>query len=102
MPALGGLLRKMPITAYTMLVATLAISGVPFFSGFYSKDAILAAALYRVQQSPQHVLLFLLPVVGAALTAFYMFRLWFLVFAGQPRGYPASAHAAGHGHGHGD
>ena len=41
MPALGGLLKKMPITAYTMLVGTLAISGVPFFSGFYSKDAIL-------------------------------------------------------------
>ena len=45
MPALGGLLKKMPITAWTMLVGTLAISGVPFFSGFYSKDAILAAAL---------------------------------------------------------
>ena len=42
MPVLGGLRRKMPITACTMLVATLAISGVPFFSGFYSKDAILA------------------------------------------------------------
>ena len=50
MPALGGLLKKMPITAYTMLVGTLAISGVPFFSGFYSKDAILAAALARVWQ----------------------------------------------------
>ena len=45
MPVLGGLRKKMPITAYTMLVGTLAISGVPFFSGFYSKDAILAAAL---------------------------------------------------------
>ena len=48
MPALGGLLKKMPITGYAMLVGTLAISGVPFFSGFYSKDAILAAALARV------------------------------------------------------
>ena len=44
MPPLGGLLKKMPITAWTMLIGTLAISGVPFFSGFYSKDAILAAA----------------------------------------------------------
>ena len=44
----GGLLKKMPRTGYAMLVGTLAISGVPFFSGFYSKDAILAAALARV------------------------------------------------------
>jgi NADH:ubiquinone oxidoreductase subunit 5 (subunit L)/multisubunit Na+/H+ antiporter MnhA subunit len=109
MPVLGGLKRKMPITAYTMLVATLAISGVPFFSGFYSKDAILASALYRVWQSPQHFLLFLLPFVGAAMTAFYMFRMWFLVFEGEPRGYipplqPASvAHAPDdHTHGHDD
>ena len=85
MPALGGLRRKMPITAYTMLVGTLAISGVPFFSGFYSKDAILAAVDRRVSaRAPEHFLLFLLPAVGATLTAFYMFRMWFLVFAGEP------------------
>ena len=101
MPVLGGLRRKMPITAGTMLVATLAISGVPFFSGFYSKDAILASALYRVMQDPGHVLLFLLPVVGAAMTAFYMFRMWFLIFAGEPRGYPPLPGGAEHGHGHG-
>ena len=53
MPALGGLLKKMPITGYTMLVGTLAISGVPFFSGFYSKDAILAAAIARVWHDPR-------------------------------------------------
>ena len=70
-----------------MLVGTLAISGVPFFSGFYSKDAILAAAMARVWQSPEHFLLFLLPAVGAMLTAFYMFRMWFLTFAGEPRGF---------------
>jgi NADH:ubiquinone oxidoreductase subunit 5 (subunit L)/multisubunit Na+/H+ antiporter MnhA subunit len=87
MPALGGLLKRMPITAYTMLVGTLAISGVPFFSGFYSKDAILAAAIARVWESPEHFLLFLLPAVGATLTAFYMFRMWFLTFAGEPRGF---------------
>ncbi len=94
MPALGGLQKKMPITAYTMLVGTLAISGVPFFSGFYSKDAILAAAIARVTQDPQHFLLFLLPAVGAILTAFYMFRMWFLTFAGEPRGFPSVATAA--------
>ncbi|MCA1684705.1 MAG: NADH-quinone oxidoreductase subunit L, partial [Planctomycetia bacterium] len=103
MPVLGGLRRKMPITAYTMLIATLAISGVPFFSGFYSKDAILAASLYRVFMVPgggKHILLFVLPAVGASITAFYMFRMWFLVFAGEPRGYPEAVH--GHGHGHDD
>ncbi len=120
MPALGGLQRKMPITAYTMLVGTLAISGVPFFSGFYSKDAILAAAIARVAEDPRQVLLFVLPAVGAVLTALYMFRMWFLTFAGEPRGFPsvatvASAHvhdeehtlvqqevAHGHGPGHHD
>src|SRR5262249_15055252 len=103
MPALGGLIKKMPVTGYTMLVGTLAISGVPFLSGFYSKDAILAASLARVFESPEHFLLFLAPAVGAVLTAFYMFRMWLLTFAGEPRGFPAtpdSAHA--HAHQHGD
>jgi proton-translocating NADH-quinone oxidoreductase chain L len=103
MPPLGGLFKKMPRTAITMLIGTLAISGVPFFSGFYSKDAILAAALARVEDSPQHILLFVFPAVGAILTAFYMFRMWLLTFAGEPRGYPAAAksahgHAPAHGH----
>ncbi len=105
MPVLGGLRRKMPITAYTMLIATLAISGVPFFSGFYSKDAILAASLYRVFMVPggqKHILLFILPALGASITAFYMFRMWFLVFAGEPRGYPDHGHGHAHGHGHDD
>jgi proton-translocating NADH-quinone oxidoreductase chain L len=99
MPALGGLLKKMPRTGYAMLVGTLAISGVPFFSGFYSKDAILAAALARVSQSPEHFLLFLLPAVGAVLTAFYMIRMWCLTFAGEPRGFPSAAQAV-HSHVH--
>ncbi|MFO0893167.1 MAG: NADH-quinone oxidoreductase subunit L [Isosphaeraceae bacterium] len=93
MPALGGLWKKMPTTALTMLVGTLAISGVPFFSGFYSKDAILAASLARVAQEPGHFLLFLLPAVGATITAFYMFRMWLLTFAGEPRGF-RTAHAS--------
>jgi NADH:ubiquinone oxidoreductase subunit 5 (subunit L)/multisubunit Na+/H+ antiporter MnhA subunit len=98
MPALGGLLKKMPITGYTMLAATMAISGVPLFSGFYSKDAILASSLFFVRNNPQHVLLFLLPTVGAAMTAFYMFRLWFLVFAGESRSAAAGHGHAAHGH----
>jgi proton-translocating NADH-quinone oxidoreductase chain L len=101
MPALGGLFKKMPTTGTCMLIGTLAISGVPFFSGFYSKDAILAAAIARVHHDPQHFLLFLLPAVGAVLTAFYMFRMWLLTFAGEPRGFSASSPAPGsHGHGH--
>ena len=83
-----------------MLVGTLAISGVPFFSGFYSKDAILAAAIARVWQSPEHFLLFLLPAVGAMITAFYMFRMWFLTFAGEPRGFPSSGRRRSTSHEH--
>jgi proton-translocating NADH-quinone oxidoreductase chain L len=100
MPYLGGLRRKMPTTALTMLAGTMAISGVPFFSGFYSKDAILASALHRVLESPQHFMLLVLPSVGAIMTAFYMFRMWFLIFDGEPRGYPAHEHGHGHEHGH--
>jgi proton-translocating NADH-quinone oxidoreductase chain L len=101
MPALGGLLKKMPRTGYAMLVGTLAISGVPLFSGFYSKDAILAASLAMVMEHPVHFLLFALPAVGAVLTAFYMFRMWFLVFAGEPRGFPSRVEAV-HSHVHDD
>jgi proton-translocating NADH-quinone oxidoreductase chain L len=102
MPVLGGLQTRMRTTATTMLLATLAISGVPLFSGFFSKDAILASALHFVFFQPghtAHIFLFLLPAVGAVMTAFYMFRMWFLIFAGDPRGYPA-AHVPEPAHGH--
>ncbi len=93
---LGGLGRTMRLTAGTMLLATLAISGVPPLSGFYSKDAILATAFDFVRVHPTHWPLAVLPLVGAALTAIYMFRLWFLMFAGEPRGAAAaSAHEGG-------
>ncbi len=85
MAELGGLYPRMRTTALVMLAATLAISGVPLFSGFASKDAILASALHFVRQRPGHLLLFVAPAVGTAITAFYMFRMWFLVFAGSPR-----------------
>ncbi len=91
LPVLGGLRRKMPVTAATMLVGTLAIAGVPLFSGFYSKDAVLAAALHFSRVFPAHWPLFVAPTVGAVLTAFYMFRMWFLIFDGEPR-------SAGAGH----
>ena len=90
MPRMGGLWRKMPITAFTMLVgviaiAGLAIPGVIAFSGFHSKDAVVASALAFVKANPSHFLLFILPLLTAGITAFYMFRLWFYTFVGKPR-----------------
>jgi NADH-quinone oxidoreductase subunit L len=89
---MGGLWRKMPVTAFAMLVGVLAISGAPFLSGWYSKDQILAAALGYGLEHKAHALLLVLPFVTAAMTAYYMFRLWFLTFAGTPRG-DGAAHA---------
>ncbi len=86
MSRLGGLLKKMPVTGLAMGVGTLAIAGVPFFSGFYSKDAILASVLERVVESPGHGLLLVFALLGPILTAFYMARMWLLVFAGESRG----------------
>ncbi|MGC9329497.1 MAG: NADH-quinone oxidoreductase subunit L, partial [Candidatus Hinthialibacter sp.] len=82
---MGGLGKKLPVTALTMLIGALAISGIPFFSGFGSKDAILAGALQFGVDHPQHFLIFLGLLVGAGITAFYMFRLIFLTFFGDPR-----------------
>ena len=82
---MGGLRRRMPLTAYTMLIGVLAIAGTPLFSGWYSKDLILSNAMGFATNSPQHAALFVVPLVTAGLTAFYMFRLWFLAFAGGPR-----------------
>ena len=82
---MGGFRSKMPITHWSMLVSTLAIAGVPLFSGFLSKDAILAGTLSFAQHNPQH---FLLPVFGfgaAMITAFYMFRMMFLTFYGESK-----------------
>lgn len=82
---MGGLRKKMPVTAYTMLVGVLAIAGTPFLSGWYSKDAILADALGFSLANPSHFLLFFGPLVTAGLTAFYMFRLWLMAFWGTNR-----------------
>ena len=81
---MGGFREKMPITYYSMLISTLAIAGVPLFSGFLSKDAILAGTLAFAQQNPGHFLLPLLGFSAAAITAFYMFRLIFMTFHGKP------------------
>jgi len=74
MQDMGGLRKYMPITHITFLVATLAISGIPPFSGFFSKDEILAAAFEH------HKLVWFTGWIVAGLTSFYMFRLYFRIF----------------------
>ncbi len=86
--AMGGVRRKMPITFWTFTFGTLALCGVPPLSGFYSKDSILAQAI-----KDHHYGLFVLGVVVALLTTFYMFRLFYVVFKGRPR-----TEAAEHAH----
>jgi NADH-quinone oxidoreductase subunit L len=98
MPQMGGLIRKMPITAITMLVGVIAISGLAIpgivgFSGYHSKDAIVATAMTYAELNAAHFLLFVFPLVGAGITAFYMFRLWFYTFIGAPRDHHVYEHA---------
>jgi NADH-quinone oxidoreductase subunit L len=110
MRRMGGLKKFLPITFATMMIGTLAIAGIPPFSGFFSKDEILFRAFlsYKV--------IWVLAVVTAMMTAFYMFRLMAMTFLGTYRGpawdaghhgqqhahsdAPAADAHAGHGHGH--
>jgi NADH-quinone oxidoreductase subunit L len=82
---MGGLGRKMPITSLTMLIGSLAIAGIPPLSGFWSKDEVLAAVYSAGSFDPVFFLLWSMGVATAFLTAFYMFRMWFMTFSGQPR-----------------
>ena len=82
---MGNLRKKMPITFWTFLVGALALSGVPPFSGFYSKDSILAQALAQ-----KNYVLFGVGVFVAAMTAFYTFRLFIVVFLGKEKSKAAS------------
>ncbi len=92
---MGGLRRKLPITFATMAIATCAIAGVPFLSGFFSKDAILAASLEKVLTThhPLHMIIFVVLVLSAGLTAFYMFRMLYLTFSGPPARKEVFEHA---------
>ena len=86
---MDGLWRKIPITFATFLAATLAISGVPGFSGFFSKDEIIWNSI----SSPYgHTALWVVGWVTAGLTALYMFRLLFMTFFGKSRGAPEAQH----------
>ncbi len=95
MREMGGLKKKLPVTYWTFLIATLALAGVPCFAGYYSKDQIVANALAWGVEDPQ-VLRFI-PVifaaVGAFMTTFYMLRLVFLTFHGAPRDQHKYEHA---------
>lgn len=93
MREMGGLRHKMPITFWTMMIGTLAIAGVPFFSGFGSKDAIMAGALQFGVDRPQHFTIFVGLLIGAGITAFYMFRLMFMTFFGETRNQKSFDHA---------
>jgi NADH-quinone oxidoreductase subunit L len=90
---MGGLRKKMPITFLTFLIATLAISGVPLFSGFYSKDMILKSALLFGMKNPHHMILFAGALLTAGMTAFYMFRLVIRTFLGEPKDHHKFDHA---------
>ena len=86
MPAMGGLARRMPQTLIVFLVGTLSLAGVPLFAGFVSKEEVLAAVW-----TGGFVVPFALLLLAALLTAFYMFRVVFLVFFGRPADAPAGA-----------
>ncbi|OLD47967.1 MAG: hypothetical protein AUI83_13805 [Armatimonadetes bacterium 13_1_40CM_3_65_7] len=97
MKEMGGLARAMPVTFWTFLVATLALTGIPPFSGFFSKDAILMAAYTHDK------VLWGLGTLGAFVTALYMGRLMWYTFAGTfrggapaPGGGGSGVHAGGH------
>ncbi|HEX6104005.1 MAG TPA: NADH-quinone oxidoreductase subunit L [Gemmatimonadales bacterium] len=82
---MGGLKRYMPVTFWLMLIATLAIAGIPPFSGFFSKDEILAAAFARGADTPIYYLYYAMGLAAALLTAFYMARLMAMTFLGENR-----------------
>ncbi len=89
MKDMGGLGKHMPVAKWTFLIACLAIAGIPPFSGFFSKDEILAAAMEHDK------VLFSVLYLAAGLTAFYMFRLYFRIFHYEDREYHHAPHDAG-------
>jgi NADH-quinone oxidoreductase subunit L len=99
---MGGLRKYMPITWITSLLGSLALIGTPFFSGFYSKDSIIEAVKFSTV--PGAGFAYFAVVAGVFVTAFYSFRMYFLVFHGKERWMQAgqghdAAHAAHDAHG---
>ncbi|HTZ90192.1 MAG TPA: NADH-quinone oxidoreductase subunit L [Alloacidobacterium sp.] len=99
MRVMGGLWKKLPITFWTMTAAVFAISGIPPFAGFFSKDEILYQAF--ISPNPVGKIVWFVGLLTAGLTAFYMFRLWYLTFFGKSRTPEAAHDDHGHGHAHG-
>jgi NADH-quinone oxidoreductase subunit L len=106
MRQMGGLRHKMPVTAYTMLIGCLAIAGIGIptmfripgfgFSGFHSKDVIVEQAINFAfnNEGQWYTWVFVVvPLAGALMTSFYMFRLWYMTFAGRPRDHHRYDHA---------
>ncbi|MCI4665086.1 MAG: NADH-quinone oxidoreductase subunit L [Neomegalonema sp.] len=94
----GGLLKKIPLTGWTMFIGTLAITGAAIpgvfgLAGYYSKDMIIEAAF--ASHNGAHMYAFWIGVIAAVLTSFYSWRLWFKTFLGKPRGDMAT-----HSHAH--
>jgi NADH-quinone oxidoreductase subunit L len=81
--SMGGLSKKLKITSFTFLIGCIAIAGIPPLSGFFSKDAILLSAFVHEKSG---IILYTIALFTALLTAFYMFRLYFVTFTGKFRG----------------
>ena len=88
---MGGMLRRTPITAWTMIIAALSLAGIPPLSGFWSKDEILVATYRRPRRrgNPLYWLLLGFALITVFMTAFYMFRVIFLTFGGELSRRPA-------------
>lgn len=96
---MGGLWKKMPVTFLTFMVATFSIAGIPFFSGFYSKEKILTAGLLHGWSRTEgffplvHMVPYILGLLAAGMTAFYMFRMVYMTFFGEPGDEKRVSHA---------
>ena len=88
---MGGLKKYMPSTSKTFIISTLAIAGIPLFSGFFSKDEILASLFFNGEENFIYYAVWVVAVFTALLTAFYMTRLTFLTFYGKER-FPQTKH----------
>ncbi|MFA5313877.1 MAG: NADH-quinone oxidoreductase subunit L [Methanomassiliicoccales archaeon] len=101
MRKMGGLRKYMPITSLVMLIGALSIAGIPPLSGFWSKDEILASVFEAGSMNGVFMLLYVLGMATAFMTAFYMFRMWFMTFTG-PEGEATkkvAEHSKHEGHG---
>ena len=85
MRQMGGLRKKLPITSMTMLFGAISLAAIFPFSGFFSKEEVIASAFNAFRYSPLFVLIWLFGIATAFLTALYIFRLWFYTFYGKSR-----------------